>query len=160
MKAALGKTIRVGRTTVLLAGLAVILALVFGANEKNEREVQALIDRQFAKMQAGDLAGAHEWYDAAVVLEWPQSGERVRGKENLMALRKAYPADGEFEVRRSIARRNLGVIELVIRYDGRPVNAIGIFEFGEGKVVRETHYFAEPFPPPEWRSRWVERMEA
>jgi hypothetical protein len=77
-----------------------------------------------------------------------------------MALRKAYPADVEFEVRRTIARRNLGVVELVIRYDGMPVNAIGIFEFGNGKVVRETHYFAEPFPPPEWRAQWVERMEA
>jgi hypothetical protein len=129
-------------------------------NETNEHEVQPLVDRQFAKMRAGDLAGAHEWYDAAVVLEWPQSGERVRAKENLMALRKAYPADVEFEVRRTIARRNLGVVELVIRYDGRPVNAIGIFEFRNGKVVRETHYFAEPFPPPEWRAQWVERMEA
>lgn len=128
-------------------------------NETNERKVQELIERQWEKVQAGDLAGAHEWYDAAVVLEWPQSGERVRGKGNLIALRKAYPADVEFEVRRNIARRDLGVSELVIRYDGRPVNAIGIFEFEEGNVVRETHYFAEPFEAPGWSSRWVERME-
>jgi hypothetical protein len=127
-------------------------------NETNERKIQDLIDRQFTKMRAGDLVGAHEWYDAAVVLEWPQSGERVRGKENLMALREAYPADVEFEMRRAIARRDLGVSELVIRYDGRPVNAIAIFEFGDGKVVRETHYFADPFPPSEWRKQWVERM--
>jgi hypothetical protein len=24
--------------------------------------------------------------------------------------------------------------------------------------VRETQYFAEPFEPPAWRARWVERM--
>lgn len=94
------------------------------------------------------------------MVEWPQSGERIRGKKNLLALRKAYPAEVEFEVRRVIGRRDLGVSEYVIRYDGRPVNVIGIVEFMDGKVARETHYFAEPFPPPEWRAQWVERMEA
>jgi hypothetical protein len=117
------------------------------------------LDRQFAMMRAGDFAAAHEWYDEAVVVDWPQSGERIRGKGNLLALRQAYPAGVEFDVRRLIARRDLGVGEYVIRYDGRPVNVTAIAEFGGGKVVRETHYFAEPFEPPGWRARWVERMD-
>ena len=50
--------------------------------------------------------------------------------------------------------------EYVIRYDGRPVHVVAIVAFGDGKVVRETHYFAEPFEAPGWRSRWVEMMEA
>lgn len=65
----------------------------------------------------------------------------------------------EFEIRRVIGRRDLGVSEYVIRYDGKPVNAVSITEFEGTKIVRETHYFADPFPPPEWRARWVERME-
>jgi len=118
------------------------------------------MDRQFAKMRAGDLAGAHEWYDEAVVVEWPQSGERIRGRDNLLALRRAYPSEVEFEVRCLISRRDLGVGEYVIRYDdGGPVHGVAIVEFGDGKVVWETHYFAEPFKAPAWRSRWVERME-
>lgn len=123
-------------------------------------EIQELIERQFAKMRAGDFVGAHEWYDDAVIVEWPQSGERIRGKENLLALRQAYPAGVEFEVRRVLSRPGLGVSEYVIRYDGRPVHVVAIVEFAEGKVVRETHYFAEPFEAPAWRARWVEGMEA
>ena len=129
-------------------------------NEMNEHEVRGLIDRQLEKMMSSDFAGAHEWYDDAVVVEWPQSGERIRGKENLLALRESYPTGVEFEVRRVTARRDLGVGEYVIRYDGTPVHVVAIVEFGGGKVVRETHYFADPFPAPAWRSRWVEKMEA
>jgi hypothetical protein len=125
-----------------------------------EDDVRRMMDRQFAKMRVGDLAGAHEWYDEAVVVEWPQSGERIRGRKNLLALREAYPAGVDFEELRVTARRDLGVGEYVIRYDGGPVRAVAIVEFGDGKVVRETHYFAEPFEAPAWRSAWVERMGA
>lgn len=125
----------------------------------DEDEVRRLMEQQFAMMRAGDFADAHEWYDEAVVGEWPQSGERIRGKKNLLALRQAYPAGVEFEVRRLIPRQDLGVSEYVIRYDGRPVHVVAIAEFADGEVVRETHYFAEPFEAPEWRSQWVEMME-
>ena len=121
-------------------------------------EILRLIEGQLEMMRAGDFAGAHEWYDEAVVVEWPQSGERIRGKANLLALRQEYPAGVEFEARRVVARRDLGVGEYVIRYDGRPVHVLAILEFAGGKVAKETHYFAEPFEAPEWRSHLVEKM--
>jgi hypothetical protein len=129
-------------------------------NDPDEREIKRLVDRQWEKVRAGDFAGAHEIYADDCVVEWPQSGERIRGKENLGALREAYPARVEFELRRVIVRRDLCVSEYVIRYDGKPINVLSIIEFEDAKIVRETHYFADPFPPPEWRARWVERMEA
>jgi hypothetical protein len=49
---------------------------------------------------------------------------------------------------------------LVIIYDGgRPVHAVGIMEFRDGKIAHETHYYADPFEPPKWRSQWVERIK-
>jgi hypothetical protein len=130
-----------------------------GGRVTDQNDVRWLMYRQFAKMRAGDFAGAHEWYDEAVVVEWPQSGERIRGRKNLLALREAYPAGVRFEELRVTARRDLGVGEYVIRYDGSPVHVIAIVEFWGGRVVKETHYFAEPFSPPGWRARWVERMD-
>jgi hypothetical protein len=47
--------------------------------------------------------------------------------------------------------------ELAHLFQG-PVNTVSIMELRDGKVARETHYFADPFEPPEWRARWVERM--
>lgn len=124
----------------------------------DEHEMQRLFERQWAKIQADDFAGAHEIYDEDCIVEWPQSGERIRGRKNLQALREAYPARVEFEIRRAIVRQDLWVSEYVIRYDGEPVNVVGITEFEGEKAVKETHYFADPFPPPEWRAQWVERM--
>jgi hypothetical protein len=63
-------------------------------------------------------------------------------------------------MRRAIFRKDLWVSEYVIRYAGKPVNVVSIVEFEGTKIFRETHYFADPFSPPGWRARWVERMEA
>jgi hypothetical protein len=106
-----------------------------------------------------DIVRASEIYADDAVLEWPQGGERVRGKANIMAVRSAYPARQEFEVHRIIGCQDLWVNEYTIRYDGRPCSAVGIMEFRDGKVVRERIYFGEPWEPPAWRAQWVEPME-
>jgi hypothetical protein len=125
-----------------------------------EQEIGQILDLQFAMMRAGGFDAAHEWYADGVIVEWRQSAERIRGKGNLLDLRRSYPADVRFELRRITVRRDLGVSEYVIRYDGSPVHVTAIAEFGAGKVIRETHYFADPFEAPGWRSQWVERIES
>ena len=34
---------------------------------------------------------------------------------------------------------------------------MSILEIRDGKVARETDYFSQPFPAPQWRAQWVER---
>ena len=65
----------------------------------------------------------------------------------------------EFEVRRITGCDDLWVNEYTIRYDDRPVMAIGIMEFRDDKVVRERIYFGDPWDPPAWRAQWVERFD-
>src|SRR5918997_1923347 len=106
-----------------------------------------------------DIERASEIYADDAVLEWPQGGERIRGRANITAFRSAYPARQEFELHRIIGCDDLWVNEYTIRYDDRPVRVVGIMEFRDGKVVRERIYFGEPWEPPAWRAQWVERME-
>jgi hypothetical protein len=100
-----------------------------------------------------------------IVQEWPQSGERIRGRDNIRAVNENYPtatgSNPKMSLRRILEPGEAWVIETVIDYgDGTPVSAVAILETGEdGKVIRETDYFANPFPAPEWRKKWVERME-
>ena len=50
--------------------------------------------------------------------------------------------------------------ENVITYDGtKSMHTVNIMEFRDGKVVRETIYFGDPWEPPAWRAQWVERFE-
>jgi hypothetical protein len=51
------------------------------------------------------------------------------------------------------------VMEAELAYaDGSLFHGVSILELRDGKIARETDYFAEPFDPPQWRSQWVERM--
>jgi hypothetical protein len=106
-----------------------------------------------------DIVRASEIYADDAVLEFPQGGERIRGKPNIIAMRSAYPARLDFHMHRTIGRRDLWVNEYTIRYNEEPVNVVGIMEFRDGKVVRERIYFGKPWEPPAWRAQWVERME-
>ena len=132
-----------------------------------EGKARAMIRAHFEYSNVGsaggapddDIARASEIYAVDAVLEWPQGGERVRGKANIIAFRSTYPARQQFELHRTTGCHDLWVNEYTIRYDDRPVMAIGIMEFREGKVVRERIYFGEYWEPPAWRAQWVERFD-
>jgi ketosteroid isomerase-like protein len=124
-----------------------------------DRAIQAALERHWAASAAGDLETEHEIYRDDVVVEYPQSGERICGRHNIQALRGHHPSKLGFTIRRVIGSGDMWVSEYVITYDGRPVYTVSIMEFRDGKVARETQYFADPFDPPAWRTQWVEQME-
>ena len=125
----------------------------------DNQELRAALDRHWKATVALDLDKAHEIYHDDVIVEFPQSGERISSERNLYELRAHYPAKVTFKIHRVLGEGNLWVTELVITYDERPVNVVTIMEFKDGKVAHETHYYADPFEPPEWRSQWVERIK-
>jgi hypothetical protein len=43
--------------------------------------------------------------------------------------------------------------------DGQTYHVIDIVQYRDNKIWRETRYYAEPFPAPQWRTQWVELME-
>jgi hypothetical protein len=108
---------------------------------------------------ADDIVRASEIYADDAVVEWPQGGERLRGKANIIAFRSTYPARQQFELHRTTGCHNLWVNEYTIRYDDHPVMVVGIMEFRDEKVVRERIYFGDPWEPPAWRAQWVERFD-
>ena len=92
------------------------------------------------------------------MLEYPQSGERIRGQRNIQSSRTAQPNLKRFTVRRIFGTGDLWVTEYILTYDGQPSYTVSIMEFLDGKVVRETQYFGEPFEPGPSRAQWVERI--
>ena len=121
-------------------------------------DVRAALLRHWAASDADDFATEHEIYDDHAVLEYPQSGERIRGREAIQASRMAQPDAKRFSVRRITGAGGLWVSELVVRYGDRPLRVVSIMEIEGGKVMRETQYFAEPFGPGASRAQWVEPM--
>ncbi|MFL5254816.1 MAG: nuclear transport factor 2 family protein, partial [Rhodopila sp.] len=110
-----------------------------------DREIRAALDRHWAASDANDFEGEHQIYREDAVLEYPQSGERIRGRQKIQSSRAAQPNRKRFTVRRIIGAGDLWVTEYVITYDGRPSYTVSIMEFRDGKVARETQYFGDPF---------------
>ncbi len=116
------------------------------------------LDAHWHASAAGDLGAEHDIYDDGAICEYPQSGERIVGRINLQALRSHHPdAPSGFDIRRIQGNGNLWVTEYTITYKNRASYVVSIMEFHNGKVVRETQYFADPFDAPGWRAQWVEQ---
>jgi hypothetical protein len=97
-----------------------------------------------------------------VVNEFPQSGEVFRGRDKIAAMNSSYSGSTgtapKATLRRILKPGEAWVIESTIDYgDGTPVSSISIIETGpDGKVVRQTDYFANPFEAPAWRTQYAE----
>jgi hypothetical protein len=124
------------------------------------QDVGQLAEQMWRLTGAGDWEGAAAFMHDDYVQEWPQSGERVVGKENSLAINRNFPGGlPEMTFRRIVAEGNLAVMEVSLEYsDGSVYQGVSVMEFRDGKVVRETDYFAQPFPAPQWRAQWCERM--
>lgn len=122
------------------------------------QEIREALDRHWAASDANDFEAEHQIYRDDAVLEYPQSGELIRGRRNILSSRAAQPNRKSFAVRRIIGAGNLWVTEYILSYDGQPSYTVSIMEFLEGKVARETQYFGDPFTPGPSRAQWVERM--
>jgi hypothetical protein len=126
--------------------------------EMEDHDIRAALDRHWAASDANDFEAEHQIYREDAVLEYPQSGERIRGRRNIQASRTAQPSSKRFAVRRMLGAADLWITELVITYDAQPSYTVSIMEFSDGKVARETQYFCDPFEPGPSRAQWVERM--
>ena len=124
-----------------------------------DQDIRAALDQHWAASDANDFETEHRIYQEDAVLDYPQSGERTRGRSNIQGQRAGQPSQKRFTVRRIIGGGDLWVTELILTYDGKPTYTVSIMEFRGDKVARETQYFADPFVAPAFRAQWVERMD-
>jgi hypothetical protein len=117
---------------------------------------KAAIEEHWQASESGDSEVEHAIYAVNAELEYPQSGERFRGRATIAAQREGHPADRHFTVLRIVGSDDLWVSECTITYDGSPTFSVSVMEFLGEEVVRETQYFADPFPAPESRAALAE----
>ena len=125
-----------------------------------EQQIPEVLTTHWRASADGDLDLEHEIYQEDAVCDYPQSGERIVGRNNLQALRGHHPGHPSgFAVRRMQGNDNLWITEYTIDYEGRAMYVVSIMEFRDGKVAHETQYFADPFEAPEWRRQWVRSID-
>jgi hypothetical protein len=123
----------------------------------DDQTVRAALQRHWEASDANDFAAEHDIYRDDAVLDYPQSGERIRGRHHIQQSRFVQPNAKRFTVRRIVGSGDLWVTEFVLSYDGVPSYAVSIMEFRDGLVAHETQYFAPRFDAAPSRAHLVER---
>jgi hypothetical protein len=117
-----------------------------------DAETRTRIAEHWQASELGDTDTEHAIYADDAILDYPQSGERFRGRARIRAQRGGHPAERHFTIVRILGGSDLWVSECVITYDGTPTHTVSSMEFADGLVRHETQYFADPFPAPPSRA--------
>ena len=127
-------------------------------NETTDRDTstRARLEQHWAASESGDIDTEHAIYADDAILDYPQSGERFRGRSKIKAQRGGHPAERHFTVLRISGSGDLWVNECVITYDGAPTYSVSVMELAGDMVTHETQYFADPFPAPASRAALAE----
>jgi len=121
-----------------------------------DTRTRARLVQHWKASDRGDTDTEHAIYAADAILDYPQSGERFRGRSKIQAQRGGHPAERHFTILRIRGGGDLWVSECVITYDGVPTYAVSVMEFADDLVTHETQYFADPFQAPSWRAALAE----
>jgi hypothetical protein len=124
----------------------------------SEEDNGRIVEQFWAALDAKDWDALDRLIDDRHVQEWPQSGERIRGKASSRAIKANYPTGRTPALRRNIGAGDVWVIETTIDCGSEVAQGIHVLELKQSKILRETDYFSQPFEAPGWRAQWVERM--
>ena len=118
---------------------------------------RATLDRTVEAMLKGDFDTATESLAEDAVVEWPQSGERITGRQACLNVYRNYPSGPpKYELRRITGGPDVFTVEARGDYSGTSVFMTSIIEFRDGKIQKQTDYFADAFEAPSWRAQWVD----
>jgi hypothetical protein len=98
------------------------------------------------------------------VMEMPQSGERVRGRDRMRQFQESFPggAGPSVTLRRVVGGHRVWVVEALSDYGdgGDPWQVVLIIELDDdGLIARETRYYTRALAAAEWRAEFVEAMD-
>lgn len=124
----------------------------------SEETNRQLIVELWQRMGRFDFAGAGELLHDDYICEWPQSNERIRGRENFVALNSNYPGRWAAEVKRVFGQGAQVASEVTLTWENQVVMVVSFYEIRDGKIYHEIDYWPEPYAAPGWRAQWVERL--
>jgi hypothetical protein len=125
---------------------------------EREQSGEATITRFMEALERGDFETVTSLAAEDIVMEWPQSGERFRGRENALGAVSAQPEKPEIAGEpRLIGSGDVWVIMMPLRYGEEIHHYVGVFELEGGKIRRTTEFFGAPFPAQEFRAQYVDR---
>jgi ketosteroid isomerase-like protein len=123
-------------------------------------ESRHIVEQYWEAMNTHDWSAVGRLLHDDLVLEWPQSDECIRGRENFAAVNGNYPHPGpwRFHVSRIVADEHGAASDVAVSAPALSASVITFFEVRDGRIRRMTEYWPDPFEAAAWRAQWVERI--
>jgi ketosteroid isomerase-like protein len=118
------------------------------------------VRRLWERMEARDWDAVAMLLHPDVVVDWPATGERMRGRDSYLAVQRNYPEGWRIEVLRVVDGGDEVASEVRVEHEGKRFYAASFFELKDGVVVRAVEHWSdgEPAEPPAWRAPWTEPL--
>jgi limonene-1,2-epoxide hydrolase len=122
---------------------------------------RAVVESFWEAMRANDWQAAAAHFAPDAVIEWPCSGERIKGPAAWAEIQARYPAAGRwtFDVHRLVGDGDSAVSEVTVSDGERPARVVAFSEVEGEAIVRQIEYWPEAYEPAEWRADLVERIQ-
>ncbi|HUE99680.1 MAG TPA: nuclear transport factor 2 family protein [Anaerolineales bacterium] len=119
-----------------------------------------ILETFWATMATNDFHAAAGLLHDDHTLEWPQSGERIRGREHFALINTHYPAEGlwRFTIHSMVVEHDVVVTDVSVTDAKRQDRAITFSTIRDGKIWKQVEFWPEPFEAPAWRAGWVEKL--
>jgi SnoaL-like domain len=120
-----------------------------------------LVEQFWSLMMTNNFRSVGLLMSDEFVLEWPQSGERIRGRDNYAAMNEEYPAHGRwtFTVNRIVGNDLEAVSDVSVSDGVQNARVISFFTVANGLIVKMLEFWPEDFPAPENRKHLVEKID-
>ena len=121
----------------------------------------SLVEEFWRLMKTNDFRSVGSVLSDDFVLEWPQSNERIRGRDNYTAMNEQYPAHGrwQFTINRIVGNESEAVSDVLVTDGVQKGRAITFFSIRDEKIAKMIEFWPDPFPARDDRKHLVELME-
>ncbi|HEU5295486.1 MAG TPA: nuclear transport factor 2 family protein [Burkholderiaceae bacterium] len=121
---------------------------------------KAVVSEFWRLMASNEFASVKAVLSPGLVVEWPQSNERIRGAENFVSVNEQYPTTGrwQFKVNRLIAEGSVVVTQVSITDGKQNAEPVSFFTVEGGKITHLLEYWPEPYVAPDNRRHLTEPM--
>ena len=121
----------------------------------------AVVEEFWRLMASNDFSSVAAVLAEEFVLDWPQSNERIRGRERFAAVNAEYPTNGRwcFSVERIVGNESEVVSQVSITDGVQNARAISFFTVVAGRITQVVEYWPEPYLAPANRKNLVEAIQ-
>lgn len=119
-----------------------------------------ILENFWGTMETNDFYAASRLLHDDYLLEWPQSGERILGRDNFATINTNYPAESKwhFNVNQIVAEGDMVVTDVSVTEAKTTGRAITFSTIRDGKIWKQVEFWPDPFEAPAWRAKWIQKM--